>query len=231
MSEAKKQGQIDELEHLQDFTTTVTREQEPVLNVYEALAAVMAKVPAISKSQKNIESGYAARSIDDVIDSLHGLFAEYGLVLLPEVLSAEYAPFTNDKGKLVTDCRLLIRYNFTAADGTFVSMTVAAEGRDWADKATSKAMSMGLKYGLLHAFLIPIDMPDPDRETPIEQPQPDAVPVENPEWEAKAAVLDAVAGDDERAVKAWGKLLADLGYDEVDTAEKADKVIAAAAKI
>jgi hypothetical protein len=130
-------------------------------------------VPAIPKGQKNKQQNYAFRGIDDVFNALHGLFAKHGVVILPEVLKAEYVQqLAGSNQNLATDARLLIRYHFVAGDGSSVSMTVQGESRDYADKATNQAMSGGYKAGLLQMFLIPLEgMPEQDSESPtIEDP-------------------------------------------------------------
>jgi hypothetical protein len=46
-----------------------------------------------------------------------------------------------------------------------VSALVASEGIDYGDKATSKAMSMALKYALFQTLMIPTEEADPDAQT------------------------------------------------------------------
>ncbi len=141
--------------------------------IYVRLGQIMADVPAIPKEQKNVQQNYAFRGIDDVFNALHGLFAKHGVVILPEVLKAEYVQqLAGANQNLATDARLLVRYHFVAGDGSSVSMTCQGESRDYADKATNQALSGAFKAGLLQMFLIPLEgMPEQDKESPtIEDP-------------------------------------------------------------
>lgn len=178
--------------------------------VYAALAKVMVRIPAIGKDANNVRSGYAARSIDAVMEALHPLLADEGLVVLPEVLSAEYDTYTNQKGTLLTNARLRVAYHFTAYDGSQATMVVAGEARDAADKATNKAMSAALKYGLLQCFLVPLEgIDDADLDTieaTAELPRT-ADPVV---W-AKRQVFELVGGKVGEAEALWGMALGKAG--------------------
>ncbi len=141
--------------------------------IYQRLGQIMAEVPAIPKGQENQQQRYAFRGIDDVFNALHGLFAKHGVVILPEVLKAEYVQqLAGSNQNLATDARLLVRYHFVAGDGSSVSMTCQGESRDYADKATGQALSAAIKGGLLQMFLIPLEgMPEQDSQSPtIEDP-------------------------------------------------------------
>lgn len=221
-------------------------------NVYERLAAVMDGVTAIAKSAKNVDSGYSARSIDDVLDVMHSILAKEGVFVLPHVEEIEYVDreVTTNAGakKTVVDARIRMRYEFVAPDGTMADMVVASEGRDYADKATNKASSNAFKYGLLHAFLIPVSTPDADTESievdaPVRTPRKKAPakkkakpepPKEHPDLRARTAVL-AYAGGEKSAAKAvWGRLCSQLGFDPdsiLESDSDADAVVALLAEI
>lgn len=176
-------------------------------NVNEALAVVMGKITAIEKAAKNISSGYSARSIDDVLDTLHPLLAGVGLVVLTEVMHAEYDTYKNAKGTLLTNCRLRVAFHFTAADGTQATIVMQGEARDSADKATNKAVTGALKYGLLNTFLVPVrGMPDADTETleATAHATAEAPPqADHPAVAAQKAVLELVDGDRVAAKALW----------------------------
>lgn len=196
--------------------------------IEERMAAVMVGVTAIGKSAKNEASGYAARSIDDVLDVMHTILAAEGVFVLPNVEKVEYVDreVTTNQGKkkTVVDCRIKMTYRFVAPDGSTVSMKVASEGRDYADKATNKASSNAFKYGLLHAFLIPVSSPDADTESiEVDAPAPPPVrrrttkpkpePKEHPDLRARTAVLSYANGEKSAAKAVWGRLCAQLGFD------------------
>ena len=54
--------------------------------IYESMAAIMAGVGAIDKSQKNQTQGFMYRGIDDFMNALHKLFADNKVILLPREL-------------------------------------------------------------------------------------------------------------------------------------------------
>lgn len=213
-------------------------------DVHHRLSAVFAKVPAIAKDANNVASNYAARSIDDVMAVMHKLLADEGLHLIPNHHPPTITRTLNDKGKVVTDSVVLIDYTFYAPDGSNVTMTVSSEGRDWADKATNKAASNALKYGLLHAFLIPVNEFDADTET-IEvtraprpapastQGQP-ATPQEHPDLRARTAVLDYCNGSKTAAKTAWVSIVTGLGLEAeviVENESDAQRIIDEVAKL
>ena len=56
-----------------------------------------------------------------------------------------------------------IKFTFYAKDGSFFESVVIGEAMDSGDKASNKALSIGLKYALLQVFCIPTeDDKDPD---------------------------------------------------------------------
>lgn len=210
--------------------------------IHQRMAAVMDGVTAIGKSAKNVDSGYAARSIDDVLDVMHSILAKEGVFVLPNVEEVEYIDreVTTNRGqkKTVVDARIRIRYDFVAPDGSSVSMTVASEGRDYADKATNKASSNAFKYGLLHAFLIPVSTPDADTETiEVDAPKitkrgptrPKPPVPEHPDLRARNAVLAYVDGNKAAAKTVWTRITTDLGLDAeaiLESESDADAVVA-----
>ena len=56
-------------------------------NIQSALASVMAELPAISKDGRADKSqgGYAYRGIEQITKEAQGLFAKYGVVIVPAV--------------------------------------------------------------------------------------------------------------------------------------------------
>ena len=63
--------------------------------------------------------------------------------------------------------RLKINFGFYAEDGSHVDAVVIGEAMDTGDKASNKALSIGLKYAMLQVFCIPTeDEKDPDAVSP-----------------------------------------------------------------
>lgn len=192
-------------------------------NVHQRMVAVMRRVPAIEKAAKNEDSGYGARSIDDVLNTLHRLMASEGLYVLPQATTGDTSYVqnlsTNERGKAttITDARITMHYLFASEDGSTCPASISMEGRDYGDKATSKANSNALKYLLIQTFLIPLEGEvDPDTET-IEVHAPPAAPAGpppvHPNVRARTAVLDAMGGDVDLAGLEWTKLCRNLDLD------------------
>jgi hypothetical protein len=165
------------------------RDDHP-LSAPEALAEVMRRVPAIAKGRTS-DQGYRFRGIDDVYASLHDLFAEVGLVVLPRPVERIgevrlVGKADNPRSQYVT--HLLVEFRFLASDGTSETCSAWGEGSDMGDKATQKAHSQAMKSALLETFLIPTEESQRD--------EPDAT---NPD-PGRAFTADEV----ERASRAWG---------------------------
>lgn len=142
--------------------------QEPG-QIGRLLAEVAKEVKGVPKSSQNPEFGYAYRGIDDVLNHLGPLLARHGLVVLPRILEhdRQIHDGVNRRGQprrtsLVT---LVVEYTFLAPDGSSVSLTMAGEGADSADKAVPKALSTAYKYAMFQAFSIPTqELPDTEAE-------------------------------------------------------------------
>lgn len=114
----------------------------------------------ISKGQRNKEQGFNFRGIDDVINALSPLLVKHKLHITPRVVSHKESKDKVAKadGKSTTWTSCVVEVEFTlysAIDGSKVVGTGIGEGRDSADKATSKAVSIAYKYWCIQAFSIP----------------------------------------------------------------------------
>ena len=135
--------------------------------IYEALAAVMAEIPAIGKDKKNQQQGFNYRGIDDVYNALNPILAKHGVIMIPEVTDRQREERETRNGGVLAFVTLTVGYHFCASDGSSVSCTVIGEGMDSGDKATNKALSIAQKYALFQTFCIPTqdpDLKDPDEE-------------------------------------------------------------------
>lgn len=150
--------------------------------IYQAMASVMAQIPAIGKEQEmragNVK--YNFRGIDDVYNALQPLLAKEGIFVLPHCVDR----MQNTDGRCI---RVLVRmrYAFCHCDGSSLSCEVVGEALDTSDKATNKAMSIAMKYALFQTFCIPTrDMTDPDAE--FIEAVPEAKGKTEPEQKGKA---------------------------------------------
>jgi hypothetical protein len=135
---------------------------------------LMRSVDSIGKDRQAEKSagGYRFRGIDEAMDTVGHAMRSIGLIGAPEIRSVEYDTnySNNSQGRSIlwTTARVVGAYVFTdPEDGSTHRIELVGEGRDNSDKATSKASSMALKYGLLHGLMIPVNgMPDGDAENP-----------------------------------------------------------------
>lgn len=136
------------------------------MNIYESVAAVQADVDFIGKD-KQVQSGgtYKYRGVDQVLNTLHPLFAKHKVFAVPEVLEIlERETRTTQKGGVVLYQVLKVKYTFYAEDGTSVSATVVGEAMDSGDKVSNKCMSVAYKYACFQILSIPTEetCADPD---------------------------------------------------------------------
>ena len=138
--------------------------------IYKAIIGVMNDVNAIGKDSYNKTQNFKYRGIDDVMNELHTALAKNKVFVVPEVLSEARSTGKSKSGGELYYTRLTIRFTFYAEDGSSVSAVVIGEAMDSGDKASNKALSIGLKYAMLQVFCIPTeDEKDPDAQSP--QPQ------------------------------------------------------------
>ena len=133
--------------------------------IYKTINEVMKKISAVGKDRKNTMQNFQYRGIDDVMNELHPAMAECGLFVVPEVLSEERTTGQTKNGGVMYFTRQKIKFTFYAVDGSNLSAVVIGEAMDSGDKASNKALSIGLKYALLQVLCIPTeDEKDPDAQ-------------------------------------------------------------------
>ena len=135
--------------------------------IYKKIIEVMQDINAISKGRKNDQQHFMFRGIDDVMNELHPTLAKCGIFVLPNVLEETRTTGKTARGGDMFYTRLKIKFGFYAEDGSHVDAVVIGEAMDTADKASNKALSIGLKYAMLQVFCIPTeDEKDPDAVSP-----------------------------------------------------------------
>lgn len=144
-------------------------------NVFALMGEAMRQIGAVGKDSVNQTQGFKYRGIDAVMNALNPVMAKLGLFFVPEVLEQTREERENVKeygGKvtktLLKYSILKIRYTLYAPDGSSVSAVVIGEGMDSGDKASNKAMAVGLKYAAFQMFMIPTEemaQDDPDKES------------------------------------------------------------------
>lgn len=145
------------------------------LAIHRSLGNVMRAVTAIDKSQYNEQQKFKYRGVDDIMNALHGLFADAGIVIIPRELEFQTSelPMAPDRdGKARVMHRTLIHMEFTfmsTQDGSVVTADGWGEGQDMADKGPYKAKSFALKSVLSQMFLIPTADLEPKQPVVIKQ--------------------------------------------------------------
>ena len=155
--------------------------------IYKKIIEVMKDINAIGKDRRNQQQGFQFRGIDDVMNELHGSLAKCGVFVLPNVLEETRTTGKTARGGDMFYTRLKINFGFYAEDGSHVDAVVIGEAMDTGDKASNKALSIGLKYAMLQVFCIPTeDEKDPDAVSP----QPAAGTMQQPQQKKPAAKFD-----------------------------------------
>lgn len=136
------------------------------MNIYESIAAVQSDVDFIGKD-KQVQSGgsYKYRGVDQVLNTLHPLFAKHKVFAVPEVLEImEREIRKTQKGGEVLYQVTKVKYTFYAEDGSSVSAIVLGEAMDSGDKVSNKCMSVAYKYACFQLLSIPTEetSADPD---------------------------------------------------------------------
>jgi hypothetical protein len=170
------------------------------VSVHEALARVMASLPAIGKDQSasQAQGGYAYRGIEQITRHVQSLFAAHGVVVVPAVQSIEVTNLLVNQ-KPWTDTTLVVNYTLVGPDGSKLEATTVGIGRDNADKGANKAMTQAFKYLLLQVLCISDAKDDADGHTF----EADAQPQRNPRVDSVLDDLRALSADGKAAVKAW----------------------------
>lgn len=165
--------------------------------IYTLMGEAMRKISAVSKDSLNQTQGFKYRGIDAVMNALYPVMSSLGLFIVPEVLEqtreerVSVKTYNNTEKKTTLLYSILkIKYTMYAPDGSNVSCTVIGEGMDSGDKASNKALAVGLKYACFQMFMIPTeDMIDPDSE--CHEVEPKAVKQDAPAQVEQAKTLPA----------------------------------------
>lgn len=150
-------------------------EPRPLLSVHAAVAEVTRRVGHISKDRQATSGGtYKYRGIDDVLEALHPLLGEVGLLILPAgVDEAVWETRATAGGGTLNVARIKVRYLLVGPDGSTLPAEVWGEGGDSGDKATQKAHSQSYKTMALQVFSIPTEQSaadEPDATNPPSRP-------------------------------------------------------------
>ena len=149
--------------------------------IYKLVGDAMREIRAVGKDSVNETQKFKYRGIDAVMNALNPVMSKLGLFIVPEVLEQTREERESVKSCWDKDAKaykesktllkysiLKIKYTLFAPDGSNVSCVVIGEGMDSGDKASNKAMAVGLKYACFQVFMIPTEemaQDDPDKES------------------------------------------------------------------
>lgn len=141
------------------------------LNLYQKLARITGEVGAIKKGGTNREQGYGFIEYAAVAGELRGLFAKYGVVIVPRMqqgVKQTRSQVTSARGAVGNYLLVDMHFTVTNADNPEDKFTVSwtGEALDYGDKATNKAATSALKYYLMRQFNISEKGEDSDEHTP-----------------------------------------------------------------
>lgn len=134
----------------------------PTQTIQAALAAVMADVREVRKTERNTGLNFNFRGIDAVLNAVGPALRQHGVVVMPRVLHYEATPTATANGKSSMHVIATVEYTFIGPAGDSLSATVIGEAMDYGDKAVPKAMSVAFRTALLQSLALPTDDPDPD---------------------------------------------------------------------
>ena len=177
-------------------------------DVHARMAAVVADLDFIPKGRSQGVS-YEFRSIDALMNKLHGPLAAHGLYLSPQVLDDwRVDGIPGSKNRTQYQAVFRVQVTVYAADGSSTVLGPGlAQSHDYGDKAVYQAQQNAIKYLLLESFCIPVDEPDMAGRQPDESP----------------AVEPAHVTAAEDALDEWAQQAPDFYAAEV--AHKRDKLI------
>lgn len=126
------------------------------LNIYQKLAAITGDIGIVDKGGNNTEQKYKFIEYEAIAGKLRALFAQYGVVIVPQVKSQERAEITSKYGSKGVHTLAKMTFDVVNADKPDDRFTVEweSEAADFGDKATNKAVTAAVKYYLMRQFNI-----------------------------------------------------------------------------
>lgn len=134
----------------------MTEQEQPKLNLYQKISAVMQDVEYLSKDDqiKFNNTNYKAISEEKVTTTVRQALIKYGLVILP---------IEQNHSREGTLSTVDTKYKIVDIDtGQYEIIVSSGTGADTQDKGVGKAMTYSYKYLLLRTFAIPTGE-DPDK--------------------------------------------------------------------
>lgn len=136
----------------------------PAAPIAVLIARVMRDIGIIGKRDRMDAPGakYNFRGVDRVVNAVGPVLRKHGVIVVPELVSAEYRDVTRKEGGRSHECLVTMRYRWIGPAGDEIVATVAGENLDTSDKSTPKAQSVAWRTCLIQMLAIPTGDPDPD---------------------------------------------------------------------
>ena len=135
------------------------------ISAAQSIQGVMQMVSGVAKRDRNDAQRFNFRGIDAVVNAIGPALREVGGVIVPTVLKKQYDRGVTKSGTPTVECFLTVAFDWYGTDGGEpIRGVVACEAMDMSDKATAKAMSVGLRTYLLQTLMLPTDEKDPDAD-------------------------------------------------------------------
>jgi hypothetical protein len=169
--------------------------------VVAALCKVMAALPNIGKDDKSPE-GYSYRGIEAITRHVQQLFAEHGVLPVPqaEVLATVSSPAMKDGWQ---DVLMRVEWTLVGLDGSTITAVTNGIGRDRSDKGANKAQTQAFKYLLLPLLLIADKKDDADGQTYEADRAPDQQAATTEQVAEFHETLNRLGDVQKAALKAW----------------------------
>ncbi len=195
--------------------------------IFGAMSAAQADLAraGVAKLGKNQQQGFMYRAWDDLQQALAPILAAHRLLIIPHIESRTESSVTTKSGSQMFRVVLQGHLEFlSGVDGSSYRFQAFGEASDTGDKGTSKALTMLVKYAVLHAFCVPLaGVPDSDAETaPETAPETPADPVSDKITEIQIADLQALAEEGGADMDKFLKFLGVSTLAELPAAEVSD---------
>lgn len=128
--------------------------------IIELISIISAEAGALAPVSKG-GVPFPFRGVDGTVNHLAPKLQKYGVIVVPEVLSAVTTP--NAVGnRTVKTTEVVTRFTFYAPDGSHLSATTAGLADDFADRSAAQAQSVAYRIALLQTFSLPTQSPEPE---------------------------------------------------------------------
>lgn len=142
-------------------------------SVFEAVIAAKRDLPAVGKHGRNIDQGYAFRSIDDVVNAIAPVLAKHGLFYAPSTERVETSERPTRSGGTQIMAVATVRYTVYGPGGDCFEAVTVGQGLDTSDKSINKAATGAYKTFLTQTFAIPFQSDEQDYTSPEAEQVPD----------------------------------------------------------